>query len=248
MAGRQRNIRLPAPWLRSLRFEDPLSERIGDYPFTLPWLTEGFELRFDQPVTILMGENGTGKSTLIETIAAVVGFPVTGGGAWTGKHRDRPVEGPAALAKLMRPIWQPKVGAGWFLRAESFASVARSISGDYLSVSHGEGFANLVMDRMRGQGIFILDEPEAALSPRRQAELLGFLATIQSEADAQVVMATHSPILMAVPGASLLRLSRHGVDPVSLRDTDHFRLYQSFALDPDGFVSAVLSGDLDTLV
>ncbi len=103
------------------------------------------------------------------------------------------------------------------------------------------------MDRMQGRGIFLLDEPEAALSPRRQAELLAFLAAIQSEADAQVIMSTHSPILMAVPNASLLRLSRHGVEKVSLRETDHFRLYQSFALDPQAFVSAAIAGDLDTL-
>ncbi len=201
-------------------------------------------------MTILRGENGSGKSTLIEAIAAVAGFPVTGGGMWAGSG-DRPgrkSEGPAALAKLLRPQWLPKVGQGWFLRAESFASVAQSITGDYLAVSHGEGFANLVTDRMGGKGVFLLDEPEEALSPRRQAELLGFLASIQSDADAQVIMATHSPILMAVPGAALLRLTRHGIGPVTLRETDHFRLYQSFALDPDGFVRAALAGDLVGLV
>lgn len=248
MARRKAGPDLPAPWLRSLRFEDPLCEATDRYPFTVPWLVDGFELGFDQPVTILIGENGSGKSTLIEAIAAVVGFPVTGGGAWSGAAaKAGPATGSAALARLLRPGWLPKVGQGWFLRAESFASVAEEITGDYLDVSHGEGFANLVMDRMTGKGIFILDEPEAALSPKRQTELLGFLASIQADADAQVIMATHSPLLMAVPGASLVRLSHRGVSRVELRDTDHFRLYQSFAQDPEAFVDAVLTGEVDTL-
>lgn len=199
-------------------------------------------------MTILTGENGSGKSSLIEAIAAIAGFPVAGGGAWAGgpTTQDAP-EGPAALAEHLRPGWLPKVGQGWFLRAASFAAVAEMVVGDYLSGSHGEGFVNLMMDRMSGRGIFLLDEPEAALSPRRQADLLAFLASIQREADAQVILSTHSPILMAVPGASLLRLSRHGIEPVALRETDHFRLYQSFALDPDAFVAAALEGELDTL-
>lgn len=101
---------------------------------------------------------------------------------------------------------------------------------------------------MQGQGVYFLDEPEAALSPRKQAELLVFLSAIQKDGSAQVVMATHSPILMAVPGATLLKLTHRGIEESELRDTDHFRLWSAFASDPDGFVAAALTDDLDNLI
>lgn len=247
MARKKTEIRLRAPWLRSISVRDSLP-RTGQYPFDLPWLHDDFELTLEQPVTILVGENGSGKSSLIETIAALAGFPVTGGGAWAGKDdRVQPDESPAALARYFRAGWLPKVGQGWFLRAASFETVASRTEGNYLDLSHGEGFANLITDRMGGQGLFLLDEPEAALSPRRQAELLAVIASIQRNGDAQVILSTHSPILMAVPGACLIRITRHGLDEVTLRETDHFRLYQSFSLDPEAFAAAAIAGDLDIL-
>jgi hypothetical protein len=106
----------------------------------------------------------------------------------------------------------------------------------------------LFADRMAGGGLFVIDEPESALSPRHQAMLLRFLAEIQAEADAQVILATHSPILMAVPGARLWRITHRGMSPTDLRATDHFRLLSAFTADPDGFVAAVCAGDIDTLL
>ena len=220
----------------------------------MPWLDPDFELAFEQPVTILMGENGSGKSTLLEAIAHVAGFPTSGGGAWAGAGKA--VEGTAAFGQrnwpsiwaplCLRGTWLPKMAQGWFLKAQSFAAVSDQTAKDYLAFSHGEGFGEVIMDRMRGQGVFLLDEPEAALSPKRQAELLAFLADIQNDGSAQVIMATHSPILMAVPGATLLRLGHRDIDEVALRDTDHFRLWAAFAADPEGFVKAALTGSLDT--
>jgi predicted ATPase len=249
MARRHRPIRLRAPYLRTLRWRDPEATRTDRYPFTLPFLSDDFEFEFEEPVTILMGENGTGKSTLIETVAALAGFRISGGGAWAGDRADaNGADDPRALAAALRAGWLPKVSRGWFLRAGSFETVAGLLQTDHLMVSHGEGFAGLISERMAGQGLYILDEPEAALSPRRQAELLAFLANIQETAEAQVVMATHSPLLMAVPGAALYRLTHRGIARVALRDTDHFRLWQAFTTDPDGFVAAALGGDLDSLV
>lgn len=260
MARRQRNTRLPAPYLRSLRWKDPETPRPEDYPFTLPWLTDDFELTFEQPVTILMGENGTGKSTLVEALAALAGYDEAGGG-----KGYRPVDHDHALDKnggelgeALRGAWLPKVTRGWFFRAETFFSVARYLDDaarealeappDFLSHSHGEGFGRFFEERMQAQGIYFLDEPESALSPKRQVVLLRFLSDVQREARAQIIMATHSPILMAVPGAALWRVSHRGIGPADLRDTDHFRLYQSFALDLEGFVAAALSGDVETLL
>jgi predicted ATPase len=156
----------------------------------------------------------------------------------------------AALADALRGSWLPKVTSGWFFKAESFFSVARyldraaiesgGVAPDFLSASHGEGFVRFFYERMSRQGIYFMDEPESALSPRRQLQLLAILAEVQSSAVSQVIMATHSPILMAVPGASLLEIGHRGLRPVELRDTDHFRLYQDFIVDPEDFISRAL--------
>jgi predicted ATPase len=238
---RGRDTKLPAPYLRSVRFADPDERFPSGFPFDLPWLTPEFELEFDQPVTILMGENGAGKSTRLEALANLAGFPVRGGGAWDGgSSKD---EGSVALANRLRAGWLPKMKKGWFLKAINFSEVAGQTDSDYLSMSHGEGFFEMIGQRMSGQGIYLLDEPEAALSPARQLELLVFLSAFQREADAQVIMATHSPILMAVSGATLLQITHRDLREVNLRETEHFRLMSAFTDDPEGFVQAALDGD-----
>lgn len=248
MARRSKGTKLPAPYLRRITLRADAAWDAELYPFSLPWLDDEFEFTFEEPVTIFCGENGTGKSTLIETLATLAGFPVSGGGAWAGTHQADPdEESPRALAAALRAGWLPKVSRGWFLRAGSFEAVAGQMATDHLSVSHGEGFMGVIADRMGEQGLFIFDEPEAALSPRHQAKLMAFLTEIQRAADAQVVMATHSPILMAVPGAALWHLSHRGLLQVALHETEHFKLWQSFATDPDGFVDAALAGQIDTL-
>lgn len=249
LARRSHRTNLPAPFLKRLVLKGAQAQLPQGYPFTLPWLTDDFDLNFETPVTIFCGENGTGKSTLIEAIASLAGFPGPGGGAWAGRVDGMKDAGdPRALGAMLRAAWLPKMSRGWFLRASSFESVAGIMACDHLSVSHGEGFLDLIADRMTGQGLFVLDEPEAALSPRHEAMLLGFLAEIQASGEAQVILATHSPILMAVPGARLLHMSHRGIEPVNFRDTDHFRLYQSFAVDPEDFIAHAVRGDLDVLI
>jgi predicted ATPase len=257
--ARGRPTKLPAPYLRALRLRDPEAKRPATYPFNLPWLTDAFELRFDAPVTIIMGENGTGKSTLIEGIAALAGYDEAGGGkGYRPVDHSRAIDTSGAdLAGALRASWLPKVTSGWFFKAESFFSVARYLDEaaqdafapppDFLSHSHGEGFLRFFEERMHRQGIYFMDEPESALSPKRQVQLLQLLAKIQDAADAQVILATHSPILMAVPGAALWQISHRGIWPVELRETSHFRLYQSFALDPETFVEHALRDALDEL-
>lgn len=206
-------------------------------------------------MTIVVGENGTGKSTLIEAIAVLAGYPRTGGGkGYVGAAGDAPRDGTVeALAGALRAAWLPKVTRGWFFRADTFFGVAQYLEeayagNDYLSYSHGEGFLRFFGERLGEQGISFLDEPESALSPRRQVELMALLAEVQQTGRAQVVMATHSPLLMAVPGAALWRLHHRGIRAVDVRETEHFRLYQSFAVDPDDFVARALAGDWDGIV
>lgn len=249
MARRKTGTNLPSPFLQRLVvLDDKMAEKTG-YPFDLPWLQgEDFELRFTTPVTIIVGENGTGKSTLIEAIAALSGYDEAGGG-----KGHRPVDHSTAidksgaeLADVLRAGWLPKVTDGWFFKAESFFSVARylddagSPTADFLSWSHGEGFVRFFEERMSRQGIYFMDEPESALSPKRQLELLRILNRIQEQANSQVIIATHSPILMALPKARVLEVTRHGIREIDYRDTQHFKLYQSFIVDPEEFIAEAI--------
>ena len=251
--------KLPAPFLRSLRLRED-AERPAAYPFNLPFLQDpDFELSFTTPVTIIVGENGTGKSTLIEAIAALSGYDEAGGGkGYRPVDHSRAIDRSGAdLANAFRPGWLPRITTGWFFKAESFFSVARYLdeaalegggpAPDFLSWSHGEGFLRFFEERMARQGIYFMDEPESALSPKRQLELLRILHRVQKSAVSQVIMATHSPILMALPGARLLEITRHGIADTDYRQTQHFKLYQSFTVDPEEFIAAALRGSQDGL-
>jgi predicted ATPase len=252
MSRRQRPTHLPAPYLKRIWLDPSAVPDADAYPFCLPLFRDAFELAFAQPITIIVGENGTGKSTLLEGIAALAGYDDAGGG-----KGYRPVDHSAAvevsggrLASALRASWLPKITSGWFFKAESFFSVARYLdqaalaagaaAPDFLSHSHGEGFLRFFEERCERQGIFIFDEPESALSPSRQILFLQVLRRMAQSRRAQVIMATHSPLLMAYPGATLLRLSKYGLEPVSLDETEHFRLMHEFCDDPAGFIETAL--------
>ena len=149
----------------------------------------------------------------------------------------------------------------WFFRAETFFTVARyldraaveaeealgamadeapQVAPDFLSFSHGEGFLLFFEERCQKQGIYNFDEPESALSPARQIEFLKLLRRMDASGNCQVVMATHAPMLMAYPNARLLRLSKYGLEPVTIEQTDHYRVMREFCADPRGFVEAAL--------
>ncbi len=250
MQSRRRGpIRLKAPYLRRVWLDPERLPETRDYPFSLPAL-DGFDLAFARPITIIVGENGTGKSTLLEGIAALAGFDRAGGGKGyrPADHSLALAADGSDLARVFRASWLPKITDGWFFRAESFYTVARYLddaarepfSGpapDYLSHSHGEGFLRFFEERCRRQGIFIFDEPESALSPARQVEFLRLLRRMEESGIIQVIMATHAPILMAYPGAALLGLTPDGLAPIALEDTAHFRLTREFILDPDTFLA-----------
>jgi predicted ATPase len=250
---RNRTIDMPAPYLRRVWLD---TSRVTDpavYPFCLPFLLDGFELDFDRAVTIIVGENGMGKSTLLEGIAALAGYDEAGGGkGYMPVDHSLAIEAMGGkLSSALRAGWLPKITNGWFFRAESFFSVARyldeaarePLSGpppDFLSHSHGEGFLRFFQERCQRQGIFIFDEPESALSPSRQIEFLKLLRRMDQSGICQVIMATHSPMLMAYPQARLLRLSKYGLEPVTVRETDHYKVMREFCEDPDGFVQAAI--------
>ena len=257
MARTESRSKLPPPYLRRLSRREADAEKsdidLAHYPFNIPLFGDpAFELRFERPVTILVGENGSGKSTLLEAIAVLAGFSEGGGGyghAAVGRSDISGSDG-GILADALRGGWLPKVGQGFFFRAETFFSLARyideaahdvgSLPPDYLSWSHGEGFLNFFNERADRQGIYIFDEPESALSPSRQFDFLRLLRRIQGAGNAQVIMATHSPILMALPDADLWQIDRYAIRPVALEDTSHYRLYREFLLHPRETVEAMI--------
>jgi len=250
---RRHQIRLPAPYLKRVWLDQSRVADAAAYPFCLPFLCNGFELDFETSITIIVGENGTGKSTLLEGIAALAGYDEAGGGkGYMPVDHSRALEVMGGnLANALRASWLPKITNGWFFRAESFFSVARyldaaalesgGVAPDFLSHSHGEGFLRFFEERCNRQGIFIFDEPESALSPSRQIEFLRLLRRMEKSGICQVIMATHSPILMAYPAARLLRLSKYGLDPVTVDETDHYRLMREFCANPQSFVESVLA-------
>lgn len=244
---------MPAPYLRRIWLEPSRIDDRAAYPFCLPFLRDDFELSFDQPITIIVGENGAGKSTLLEGIAVLAGYDEAGGGkGYRPVDHSNAIEATGGeLSGALRASWLPKVTNGWFFRAESFFTVARYLDAaardsngaapDFLSHSHGEGFLRFFEERCQRQGIFIFDEPESALSPARQMEFLKLMRRMEESTICQIVMATHSPMLMAYPNARLLRLSKYGLEPVTVEQTDHYKVMREFCADPAGFVEGAIA-------
>jgi predicted ATPase len=255
MAKGRRDTSLPPPFLKRVwlpeRDEQEWPEWVDwdEYPLNFAMIDNaGIDIRFDNPVTIIVGENGSGKSTLLEAIAHACGFSDKGGGIGISGVGQSAMSGHdgGALGELLKASWLPQIKRGWFFRAETFFSVARyldeagSPSADFLSSSHGEGFLEFFTERMNHQGIYFFDEPESALSPARQFDFLRILRRMQRERRSQVIMATHSPILMGLPDAALWHISRFGLQPIALEDTEHFRIYREFILYPHETIEAMI--------
>jgi predicted ATPase len=172
--------KMRAPYLKRVWLDETRVPDRNGYPFCLPIFSrDEFSLEFDSPITIIVGENGVGKSTILEGIAALAGYDEAGGGkGYMPVDHSRAVEAMGGeLSKALRASWLPKITKGWFFRAESFFSVSRyldqaavdtgEVPPDFLSHSHGEGFLRFFEERCRHQGLYIFDEPESALSPSR---------------------------------------------------------------------------------
>lgn len=208
-----------------------------DYRFAIPALRDAESIELRTPVTFFVGENGTGKSTLVEAIAVAAGFNEEGGSKnfqfETVRRADPDDDSPFFIHLTRSPRWPSD---GYFLRAESFFNVATEV--DRLGVtrgyggvslhaqSHGEAFMALLLNRFLGDGLYILDEPEAALSPMRQLAMLARIHDLV-RAGSQFLIATHSPILMAYPGATILLLE-DGIREVAYEDTEHYTVTRDF--------------------
>lgn len=226
------------------------------FPFTLPAIRTLERLPLHPNVTFFVGENGSGKSPLMEAIAVGMGFNAEGG---SKNFQFATYESHSVLhehLRFVRGIDKPR--DGFFLRAESFYNVGSEIErldegpggppiktyygGKSLhEQSHGESFLTLFMERFKGQSFYLLDEPKAALSPQRQLALISRLHQLVGQR-CQFVIATHSPILMAYPNARIYAFGEDGIRELAYEDTEHYRVTHDFLVNP-GRMLKVLMGE-----
>lgn len=240
-----------AQYLLSLSID---SHRVDDWnihPFNLPFVRR-LNLRFTTALTFFVGENGSGKSTIIEAIADVCRFPVEGGGrSELDTHPDSNRQR-SELARGLRASVN-RVHDGFFLRAENLVRFAdlleqrehdpdfygdpyRAYGGRSMhQQSHGEAFLSIFQNRLQSGGVIIMDEPESALSPQRQLTLLTILYDFIRAGNTQIFIATHSPILMTFPGATILEVSREHVVPIRLEDTSHYQITRGILNNPEQY-------------
>ncbi len=260
------------PHLKSFSLK-PEARKIAAFPFNLPLWRNVKTLEFSTTVTFLVGENGTGKSTLLEGLAAAVGSITIGA---DDIQRDKTLEHARKLGKMLKLVWHKRTYRGLFLRAEDFFNFSRrvnqlnsdleeikkgyeqNLSGYGLQLaqgsvegqrrallakygedadagSHGENFLRLFQARFVPGGLYLLDEPEAPLSPIRQLAFMAMLKDMVAQ-NAQFIIATHSPILMAFPEAIILSFDHSPVRSVKYDELEHVTLTRDFMNNPEAFL------------
>ena len=205
------------------------------YPFSIPAVRELANIDFHPNVTFFVGENGSGKSTVLEGIAVALGFGAEGGTRNVQFKTSESVSPLHDVLRLSRGV--PKPTDGYFLRAESFFNVATYMDEvGYLqhygvqslhAQSHGETFMAVLLNKLRGNGIYLMDEPEAALSPSRQLAALHAIHQLVEDSS-QLIIATHSPILLSYPQARIIQFDGSGLSEIAYEDTEHFAITKDF--------------------
>lgn len=244
-----------SPFLKRLTLLPEKASR-DRFPFDrLHFLRDNaFTLDFTAPITFFVGENGSGKSTVLEAIAALCGFPAEGG---SQDHRyDSREDGTSALAEALRPSWLPKVSQGFYFRSESFCNLARFIDTTanlgfhggrpMHAQSHGESFMALFSNRLTTDKrvLYLMDEPETALSPMRQLSFLALLRDWEISGQVQAVIATHSPIIMSYPGARLLSFDGNALAETTFEETEHYRVTRAFLGNPQRYLAEIFGDDI----
>ena len=236
------------PYIKRIKLRKEQIPSYSKYPFHLPAVKSLDELTLHPQVTYLIGENGMGKSTLLEAIAIAYGFNPEGGSFNFNFSTYDSHSSLDQYLRLVKGVQKPK--DGFFLRAETYYNVASNIEeldreplgGNKVinqfggvslhEQSHGEAFFATFLNRFRGQGIYLLDEPEAALSPLRQLSMLSRMHELV-EQDSQFIIATHSPLLMAYPHSTIYEFSEDGIKETLLEETSHYLLFKQFFDDKE---------------
>ncbi len=255
VSGAALPARKPRRYFEAVRLEREAVDSFDEYPFSIPSIRHLQRLEFHPAVTFFIGENGSGKSTLLEAIAVKAGFSAEGGDRQLqfGTHdthsplHDR--------LKLERAFGQPT--DGYFLRAESFYNVAshlenlgsafRAYGGKSLhQQSHGESFLAVLKERLQGGGVYLFDEPEAALSPQRQLSVLTLMHRLVHH-QSQLIIATHSPILLAYPQARIYQFAESGITEVKYTETEHYQITKDFLNRHDRMLEILMSAEEEDL-
>ncbi len=256
--------------LSELRLRNYPEEDKDKYPWNLPLIKNFEELLFEKSISFFVGENGSGKSTILEAIAAYSGVPIAGS---FRLEDDESLEGANSLANYLSIRYKEKTHHGFFVRAEDFIGFARSIKNEIKALdkeieevketftggdinltlgtiegeknslikrysknmeemSHGEGFLKFFTSRITAKGIYLIDEPEAALSPTRQLSLLSLIMEKVKETGSHFIIATHSPIFMSVPDSEVFYFEEGQVSKVDYKETEHYKLTKAILMDP----------------
>lgn len=258
------------PFIKSISVN---TDKVHPFPFNVPAIKFARNILLDKGVTIFVGDNGTGKSSLLESIALTVNVPLIGGYIGERPGFD--------AARIIKPIlsfeWSRNTTRGFFFRAEDFSDFIDSVRDDRNNIentlrdlrgqvddaiinemsdnmnrslqnmrkdygadmqafSHGEAYLTILQTRINEKGIFILDEPEAALSPLKQLSLIALILEVVKNRNTQFVISTHSPILMGIPGATLYEIQEDGMKNVDYKETDHYRITKRFLDNPDSYL------------
>ena len=241
-------------FLRGVKLDGPSVEAAGrsalQFPLNFAWV-ENLDLEFTSAVTFFVGENGSGKSTLLEAVAERSGLPAAGGSPAEFGISYAP-ENRASLTPYLRAGFRRRPRDGYFFRAEHQAHLAgllearaedpefhgdpyRLHGGNSLLLrSHGEAFLELMRHRLQ-EGLFLMDEPEAALSPTRQLSLLALIAERAEATRSQFIIATHSPILLTYPGATILSFDEGSLVAVNLEETAHYQITRDILANPEQY-------------
>lgn len=225
-------------YIKGVRLSQLPDSYTADIP-AVKYLHKSGGISFNKPVTLFVGENGTGKSTLLEAIAVNMGFNAEGGSkdfffSTKDTHSD--------LCDVLTTIKTITPEDGFFLRAESFYNTASFLDRNssllryggvsFHEQSHGESFLALVINRFEGNGLYILDEPEAALSPQRQLSLIAAMDDLVKQ-NSQFIIATHSPIIMAYPDAEVKLFTEKDIQTVNYQDTEHYKIMKELVNNPE---------------
>ncbi|MDR1564974.1 MAG: AAA family ATPase [Oscillospiraceae bacterium] len=245
------------PFLHRISFALPANHNNSQYPFSVPLFQENFNIDIKEKVVFLSGENGIGKSTLLELLAYECGFNINGGNRdhLYGKQRNDAEK----LLPYLKFHWRKQPHGGFFMRAESLFSFADFIEEQASEFgsraysyyggrslhdrSHGEAFLALFENRFDKKGIYLLDEPEAAMSPHRLLSFMALLRELTKGKDVQFIISTHSPILMAYPYSQLYYITTDGISEMKYTNTEHYQLTKNFLDCPDRYFAHLFESE-----